>query len=85
MARHDDDEMDFTVETLAEAPNGDRLIIFEDRAHPGEWRHRRKARNNRNISTSGEAFASKSNAKRALKRAYVEVFDAQKQREGLIG
>lgn len=39
--------------------------IYQDAA--GKWRWRIKGRNNRIMATSGECFASKSNAKRALR------------------
>ena len=42
---------------------GDRVVIFK--SADAQWRWHLKAANNHIIATSGEAFATKANAKRA--------------------
>lgn len=47
--------------------------IYPDKA--GKWRHRFQSANGKFQSTSGEAFASKANAKRALVALLTEIRD----------
>jgi uncharacterized protein YegP (UPF0339 family) len=49
------------------------LELYKDSG--GSWRWRRKAGNGQITNPSGEAFASKSNAKRAAVKAHPELSD----------
>lgn len=45
----------------------DTVTVYQDQ--PGHWRWHRRAGNGRNVSSSGEAFSSKTAAVRSARRA----------------